>query len=181
MVSLAKWSITDYHKMIEAGILQNRHIQLIDGELIEMSPEGVIHAAYGGSIADYLRQILIGKAWIREAHPITLTNSEPEPDLAIVKLPKNKYFQHHPTFQDIYWLIEISDTTLAYDLSKKKEIYATENIQEYWVLDIKNKQLIVFTTPQNNNYLAQLILNKGIVKPIAFPNLSISVEKLFEQ
>ncbi|AFZ34047.1 hypothetical protein Sta7437_0438 [Stanieria cyanosphaera PCC 7437] len=58
MVSLAKWSITDYHKMIEAGILQNRHIQLIDGELIEMNPEGLIHAAYGGSIADYLRQRL---------------------------------------------------------------------------------------------------------------------------
>ena len=152
MVTLAKWSIADYHKMIEAGIISDRNIQLIDGELVEMSPEGVIHAAYGGSIADYLRQILIGKAWIREAHPIILANSEPEPDIAIVKLPKSRYFQNHPTPQDIFWLIEISDTTLAYDLNKKKEIYALENIQEYWVIDVKNKKLIVFTKPQNNNY-----------------------------
>jgi Uma2 family endonuclease len=181
MVNLAKWSIADYHKMIEAGIMSDRNIQLIDGELIEMSPEGVIHAAYGGSIADYLRQILIGKAWIREAHPITLTNSEPQPDIAIVKLPKNKYFQNHPKPQDIFWLIEISDTTLAYDLSKKKEIYAAANIPEYWVLDVKDKKLIVFTKPKNNNYLSQLELTEGLIKPVSFSNISISVAKLFEE
>ena len=181
MVTLAKWSIADYHKMIEAGILRDRNIQLIDGELIEMSPEGVIHAAYGGSVTDYLRQILLGKAWIREAHPITLSNSEPEPDIAIVKLPKSKYFQNHPTPQDIFWLIEISDTTLAYDLSKKKEIYALENIQEYWVLNIKDKKLIVFTKPKNNNYLSRLELSEGLVKPVAFSNISISIAKLFEE
>ena len=82
MVAIAKWSVADYHKMIEAGILRDRNIQLIDGELIEMSPEGVTHAAYGGSIADYLREVLKGKVWIREAHPITINNSEPEPDIA---------------------------------------------------------------------------------------------------
>ena len=181
MVTLAKWSIADYHKMIEAGILRDRNIQLIDGELVEMSPEGVIHEAYGGSIADYLRQILMGKAWIREAHPIILTNSEPEPDIAVVKLPKSKYFQNHPTSQDIFWLIEISDTTLAYDLSKKKEIYALENIQKYWVLDVKTKKLIVFTKPRNNNYLSQVEFLEGLIKPVSFPDLEISVAKLFEE
>lgn len=181
MGTLAKWSLTDYHKMIEAGILGDRPIQLIDGELVEMSPEGVVHAAYGGSVADYLRQLLIGKAWIREAHPITLANSEPEPDIAIVKLPKNKYFQNHPTPQDIFWLIEISDPTLAYDLSKKKEVYAAANIPEYWVLDVKNKSLTVFTKPHNNYYLDQLNLTEGFIKPVSFPDIAISIKKLFEE
>ena len=181
MATLAKWSIADYHKMIAAGILGDRNIQLIDGELVEMSPEGVIHAAQVGSVADYLRQILLGKAWIREAHPITIDNSEPEPDLAIVKLPKSKYFQNHPTFQDIFWLIEISDTTLTYDLYRKKEIYAAANIAEYWVLDIKNKKMTVFTQPTNNNYLVQGEFTEGTIQPISFPNISISVNKLFEQ
>lgn len=181
MVTLAKWSIADYHKMIEAGILRDRNIQLIDGELVEMSPEGVVHAAYGGSVADYLRQTLIGKAWIREAHPIALTNSEPEPDIAIVQLPKNKYFQNHPTPQDIFWLIEISDTTLTYDLSKKKEIYAAANIAEYWVLDVKDKKLIVFTQPKDNNYFSQSELTQGLIKPVSFSDISISVAKLFEE
>ncbi|MEL7010966.1 MAG: Uma2 family endonuclease [Cyanobacteria bacterium J06643_13] len=181
MATLAKWSIADYHKMIAAGILSDRNIQLIDGELVEMSPEGIIHAAYGGSIADYLRQTLLGKAWIREAHPITVDNSEPEPDVAVVKLPKNKYFQNHPSFQDIYWLIEIADTTLNYDLNRKKEIYAAAAIAEYWVVDVKGKKLTVFTQPTNNDYLLKSELKEGTIQPISFPNISISINKLFEQ
>ena len=181
MVALAKWSIADYHKMIEAGVLQDRHIQLIDGELVEMSPEGAIHAAYGGSVADYLRQVMAGKAWIREAHPVTLLNSEPEPDIAIVTLPKSQYFQHHPTPQDVFWLIEVSDTTLNYDLSKKQEIYALANIQEYWVLNVQDKQLIVLSEPNDNTYLSRSQLSTGLIKPHAFPEIEISVAKLFEQ
>jgi Uma2 family endonuclease len=181
MVTLLKWSIADYHKLIETGILCDRRIELINGELVEMSPEGVIHAAYCGSIADYLRHIFNSQAWIREAHPIILNNSEPEPDIAIVKLPKSRYFQNHPTPQDIFWLIEISDTTLAYYLSQKKEIYARSNIPEYWVIDVKNKKLIIFTQPIDNNYAARLKLSEGSVKPILFPNMEISVAKLFEQ
>lgn len=179
MVAIAKWSIAEYHKMIATGILRDRRIQLIDGELIEMSPEAVTHAAYGGSIADYLRKVLSGKAWIREAHPITINNSEPEPDIAIVKLPKNKYFQNHPVASDIFWLIEISDTTLNYDLNKKKSIYAAANVPEYWVANIKEKKLVVFTQPKNNNYLTRSELTTGIIKPSSFPNVSISITQLF--
>ena len=132
-------------------------------------------------MADYLRQILSGKAWVREAHPITIDNSEPEPDIAIVKLPKSKYFQNHPIPQDILWLIEISDTTLAYDLNRKKEIYAAANIAEYWVADVKNAKLTVFTQPRNNNYLAKSEFTTGLIKSVSFSNISISVEKLFEK
>ncbi|MEL6580189.1 MAG: Uma2 family endonuclease [Cyanobacteria bacterium J06621_12] len=178
MTALAKWSIAEYHKMIEARILGDRNIQLIDGELIEISPEGIIHAAYGGNMADYLRQLLLGKAWIREAHPITIDNSEPEPDIAIVKLPKSKYFENHPISQDILWLIEISDTTLAYDLNKKKKIYAAADISEYWVADVKSKKLTVFTQPQNGNYLAQSEFTKGSIQ-LRVSGMSMSVEKLF--
>jgi len=181
MVSLAKWSVEDYHKMIAAGILCDRNIQLINGELIQMSPEGFFHAAYGGGIADYLRQLLKGKALIREAHPITLANSEPEPDIAIVKLPRRQYFQHHPNPQDIFWLIEISDSTLIYDLNQKQQIYALANIQEYWVLDIKFQNTIIFRQPQGNNYIQKLELDQGQINPVAFPEITILIDKLFEQ
>ena len=179
MATLAKWSIADYHKMIAAGILSGRNIQLIDGELVEMSPEGIIHAAYGGSIADCLRQVMNEHAWIREAHPIILSNSEPEPDIAIVELPKSKYFQSHPVPADIYWLVEISDTTLTYDLTKKQEIYAAAGISEYWVVDIKDQKLIVFTQPQDSRYLSKSELTTGIVNPLSFPQVAISVKQLF--
>jgi len=81
-----------------------------------MSPESPLHRFINDSIAEYLRGLLQGKAKVFESHPITLDNSEPEPDIAIVCLLNNNYFHRHPEPEDIYWLIEISQTTLEYDL-----------------------------------------------------------------
>ena len=75
-----------------------------------MSPEGVPHSYTNRSVADYLRSLLNDIAIVREAHPVTLDNSEPEADLAIVRLPKEIYKQHHPYPKDIYWLIEVRPT-----------------------------------------------------------------------
>jgi Uma2 family endonuclease len=122
MSTLTKWSLADYHKMIETGILNERRVELIGGEIIEMSPEAPIRTniIYVGVI--YLRSLLGEKAIVREAHPITLDDSEPEPDLAIVRSPHPLYLTHHPHAQDIYWLIEIADTSLEKDLGIKKKL-----------------------------------------------------------
>ena len=122
MITLAKWSIKDYYRMIESGILSDRSVELLDGNIIEMSAEGPLHSAMIDNVAEYLRALLRGIARIREAHPITLLNSEPEPDIAIVRLTDNNYAERHPGVKDIYWLIEIANTTLGQDLSIKKEI-----------------------------------------------------------
>ena len=76
-------------------------------------------------------------------------------------------------------MIEISDTTLNYDLNQKQSIYAAANIPEYWVANIKEKKLIVFTQPNDNDYLTRSELTSGIIKPSSFPNLSLSVTQLF--
>ncbi len=82
----AKWSLQDYHQMIETGILDERKVELVRGEIIEMSPEGAPHLSYCSEIGEYLRRILRDRAKVREAHPITLpNNSEPEPALALAK------------------------------------------------------------------------------------------------
>ena len=100
-----KWTVEDYHQLIETGLLEGKPVELLEGELIEMSPEGIPHSFTNRSVADYLRTLLNGKAMVSEAHPITLDNSEPEPDIAIVRLPDDIYKQHHPYPQNIYWLI----------------------------------------------------------------------------
>ncbi len=87
MITLAKWSIEDYHQMIAAGILSERHVELLEGQIIEMSPEGPKHRNINDSIAEYLREKLRDRAKIYEAHPVSLPNSEPEPDIAVVRLP----------------------------------------------------------------------------------------------
>ncbi len=85
-VTTAKWTIADYHAMGEAGILDDRPVELLNGEIVEMAPEGTPHAHLSTTSADYLRELVGKRVLIRAAKPITLpnSNSEPEPDIAIV-------------------------------------------------------------------------------------------------
>ena len=180
MSTSIEWSVDDYHRMIESGILNNRSVELLEGEIIAVSPKEPLHRFTNDSIAEYLRELLKGVAKVFEAHPITLSNSEPEPDIAIVRLPNTNYLTRHPYPKDIYWLIEISNTTLEDDLNRKKKIYAKEGINEYWVIDLKNTNLIIFREPSGNDYQNKLTLDRGTISSIAFPNLNIEVRKIFE-
>lgn len=173
-----KWSIEEWHELVEAGMLHNKPVQLLEGEIIEMSPEGIEHSYTNGSVVEYLRELLTEQAHIREAHPITLSNSEPEPDVAIVRLPKTIYRNHHPYAEDIYWLIEISRKTLKIDLENKSRIYASNGIPEYWIIDLVNKKIIVHTQPKSNSYIQITEYKTGTVTPLAFPEIAIALDQL---
>lgn len=176
----AKWSLQDYHQMINTGILDDRQVELLRCEIIEMSPEGVPHSFYCRETGEYLRQLLGGRARISEAHPITLpNNSEPEPDIAIVRMPASLYRDRHPQPEDIYWLIEISNSTLVKDLGLKKDIYAEAGIPEYWVMDLSRSVLVVFRDLTAAGYQSEIQADRGTVSPLAFPDLAIDVGQLF--
>ncbi|MGV2827847.1 Uma2 family endonuclease [Myxosarcina sp. GI1(2024)] len=179
MSTLAKWSVEDYHLMIESGVLSDRSVELLEGDIVEMSPEGPLHRFINDTAAEYLRELLRGQAKVFEAHPITLANSEPEPDIAVVRLPNTNYLTRHPYPDDIYWLIEISNTTLEEDLGKKKKIYAKANINEYWVIDLKTTELTIFREPSANDYKTKFTVSYGTIFSIAFPSIPIEVVKLF--
>lgn len=179
MKTLMKWSLDGYHQLIDNGVLVNKNVELLDGELIEMPPESPLHSYVTVSGSDYLRQVLKGLALVREAHPITLTNSEPQPDLAIVKLPSTAYKNHHPFPENIFWLIEISNKTLHYDLNDKKRIYAQEGINEYWVADINSRHVHIFLNPKNGDYQITKIISDGIIQSQAFPDLNLLIKHLF--
>jgi Uma2 family endonuclease len=178
MKTLAKWSVEDYHNMIATGILGDRRVELLGGEIVEMSPESPLHYYQAQSNVDYLQSLLNNKAHVRFNGPITLLDSEPEPDLVIVKLPQERYIDHHPNPQEIFWLIEVSQSTLNYDLHDKKKSYARNKIEEYWIIDLKNSQLYVFRNPVDEDYQTKLILTEGKLNPLAFPDVQISVNKL---
>ena len=178
MTASVKWSIDEYHLMIKSGVLNNRSVELLEGEIIEVSPESPLHRFTNDSIAEYLRKQLQGRAKVFEAHPITLDNSEPEPDISIVRLPNTNYLDRHPYSEDIYWSIEVSSTTLQDDLNLKKKIYAKAGINEYWVVDLKNTKLIVFREPSGNDYKIKDTFNRGVIAPLAFPNIEMFVDNL---
>jgi Uma2 family endonuclease len=175
-----KWSLDDYHQMIASGLLDDRSLELINGEIIEMSPEGVAHSFYCRGTAKYLRSILGERAEISEAHPITLPDdSEPEPDIAIVKTPDTLYQHRHPLPADIFWLIEIANSTLAKDLGVKKDLYAQVGIPEYWVMNLQTSELVVFRDIIANEYRSAVCLSSGNISPKAFPEISIEILGLF--
>ncbi|MEM8722143.1 MAG: Uma2 family endonuclease [Cyanobacteria bacterium P01_G01_bin.39] len=173
-----RWSIEEWHELIDCGLLEGKAVEFLEGEIIEVSPEGVEHRYTNSSIVKYLRSVLNNLAEIQESHPITLDNSEPEPDVAVVRLPETIYRTHHPYPQDIYWLIEISNRTLKIDLHQKRLTYARNGIPEYWVIDLVNKKLIVHSQIQNNDYIQVDEYTTGAVSPLAFPQIVIALNRL---
>jgi Uma2 family endonuclease len=177
----AKWSIDDYHQMVDSGLLDDRAVELINGEIIQMAPEGVGHSFYCNHTAEYLRGLCGDRVRVHEAHPITLPNdSEPEPDIAIVKTPADRYRTHHPYPDDIFWLIEIANSTLIKDLGVKKELYAAAGIAEYWVMDLQKVELVVFRDLNGDIYQSETHLNSGTISSIAFPDLAVDINRLFQ-
>jgi Uma2 family endonuclease len=175
----AKWTIAEYHQMIHAGIICDRKIELLQGEIVEMAPEGVPHAYFSHEASDYLTQLLGKCATIRQAKPITLpNNSEPEPDVAIVQRLGRDYLQHHPYPENIFWLIEYANSSLEKDLEIKSKIYAEVGILEYWVVNLKKYHLVVFRDPLDGEYATKQTLTAGEIHPLAFPDISISVARI---
>jgi Uma2 family endonuclease len=179
-VTIAKWTIEEYHQLVETGILDDKRVELLQGIIVDMPPEGMPHAVYCTESVNYLRNLLGNKATVREAHPITLPNdSEPEPDIAIVRAPSRQYLDHHPYSADIFWLIEYANSTLKKDLNDKKRVYAEAGIQEYWVVNLHAYELIVFRDLSQKIYQSETILANGNISPLSFPDLQIDVSKLF--
>lgn len=183
-VTTYKWSIEEWHELVESGVLEGKPVEFLEGEIINMSPEGIPHSYTNDSVVKYLRRILANIADVKESHPITLDNSpnsrasEPEPDIAVVRLPETIYRSHHPYPEDIYWLVEISKQTLKFDLEQKALIYARNGIVEYWVIDLVNNKLIVHTQPSNDSYTQIQELTTGTITPQAFPNVAIALDQL---
>ena len=179
-VTTAKWTLEDYHQMVDAGLLEGRAVEFLNGEVVEMSPEGTPHAAASSDAGEYLAGLLGGRAQVRQAKPITIPAlaSEPEPDLAVVRRLGRGYRQQHPIPEDVFWLVEYAQTSLSKDLEEKKRLYAEAGIPEYWVVNLRDGTLMVFRQPANGTYRFEQTLSQGELTPLAFPDLMISVDML---
>lgn len=176
------WTVDEYHRMLETEILTtDDRVQLIAGQIIQMSPQLPPHAATTQCASDYLRELIPGQAIIRVQLPITLRpNSEPEPDIAVVRINSRRYQDHHPIADDVYLLIEVAGTTLNSDRTFKSRIYAQANIPDYWVLDVNNRQIYVFRQPQEASYQQEIILKENnTISLLAFPEITVQVAQVF--
>jgi Uma2 family endonuclease len=142
-------SVDAFHRMGETGILGPRdRVELIDGEIIDMSPIGVLHAAIVDLLARHFGRRAGESVFVRCQNPLRLDDiSEPEPDIAILRPRADFYMTAHPGAADVLLVIEVADTSLAYDLGTKVPLYARHGIPEVWVIDAATRQTRVFRRP----------------------------------
>jgi len=174
-------NISQYHQMNQAGILsEDDRVELVEGELIEMSPIGRRHTACVRRLINILSQLLAELAIVDAQNPIILNNlSEPQPDIALLKPRADFYESGHPQPKDIFLLIEVADSSLEYDRDVKIPLYASSGITEVWLVDIYEQVIIVYRYPTENGYSEIKTLNRGEKMSIqAFPEIHLVVDDI---
>ena len=141
-------SVEKYHAMVRAGILTtDDRCELIDGVLVAKAKQSPPHAAASCHLADDLHQRLPAGMRGRTRCPITLAWSEPEPDLAVVRGDRRTFNDRHPGAADTLFVVEVSDVELAFDRTVKGLLYAEAAISEYWIVNIEERIVEVYTSP----------------------------------
>ncbi len=181
MSTSLKLTMDQFDRMIAQGAFVGieKKIELIHGELREMNPAGPVHSDY----IDYLA------AWsfeatradgivVRVQSGISADDSRPEPDITWLK--PGRYAHRHPTGDDVLLLIEVAESSLRFDRGEKLEIYATQKIPEYWIVDIHNRCIHVFTQPEYGDYTNRRRVNvDDCLQPLCCNGAELVLSNLF--
>ena len=179
--TIRKWTVKEYHKLGEMGVFHpEERVELLSGNIIKMSAKGTAHTSALGRTDRLLQNLFANLAWVRMQDPIALDdNSEPEPDIALVRIDPFDYATHHPTPSEVYLIIEVADSSLTFDREIKAKAYARSGIADYWVLNVNNRQLHVFREPAVDGYQSELILGEnGSISPLQFPTVNIAIQAM---
>ena len=177
-----RFDVDDYYRMAEAGILSAKdRVELIEGEVVDMAPIGSEH---GGKV-NRLNRLLApamaaGHAIVSVQNPLRLDRrNEPQPDLMLLRPRRDRYREGHPTAADVLLLVEISDSSLAYDSGPKLALYARHGVPEVWVVDIVGRTVEVCLEPGPQGYARRRQVAAGTVSPTLVSDLVIDPETLW--
>ncbi|HEV2124992.1 MAG TPA: Uma2 family endonuclease [Chloroflexota bacterium] len=176
-----QFTVDDYYRLAEVGILKpDDRVELIEGEIVRMSPIGSKHAAtverarrlFEGRLGDHVS--------VRSQNPVRLDRrSEPEPDLTLVRFRADYYAETHPTPRDVLLIIEVADTTLHYDRHVKALLYARAGIPEYWIVDLTGDAIEAHTEPSPDGYRVVRRYQRGErLSPQVLPEVELAVEEI---
>lgn len=157
------FTTNEYRMMFDAGVLdEDSRVELLDGEIIEMSPIGPRHASCVDRLTLLLIQALAGQAIVRVQNPIHLGEfSEPQPDLTIARARSDYYARSLPVTADILIAIEVADTSVEKDRGAKIPAYARAGLQEAWLVDLLNDRVEIYSQPLNGIYQEVRIVQRG--------------------
>ena len=164
-----RWVREEYERMVAAGVFHpEARLELIDGEVVNMTPQGSQHATAVQLAEDALRKVFSTGYITRVQMPLALEeDSEPEPDMAVVPGSPRDYRDAHP--ESALLVVEVADATLAFDRDQKKRLYARTGVPEYWIVDLIDRHLEIYRNPRGEEYRFHSIARPGesVSSPIA--------------
>jgi Uma2 family endonuclease len=175
-------TVGEYFRLGETGVLDPQaRVELIEGEIIDMPPIGAPHASKTNRLIDLLTAAVRGRAIVSAQNPVILGNlSAPEPDLALLRYRDDYYAQAHPRPEDCLLLIEVADSSLAYDRNTKLPLYARFQIPEFWIVDIAGGHLDIHREPEGGRYTHQARAHDlARVEIGALPGVVLDLRTLF--
>jgi Uma2 family endonuclease len=176
-------TVDEYYRMAEVGILQpDARVELIEGEIIDMAPIGTGHGGTVIQLNQLLHSAVGDRAYVLVQSAERLSDiSEPQPDFALVKPRADFYKKKHPGPADTFLIIEVSESSLRYDLQVKGPLYARHGVPEYWVIDLPGRQVRFFRSPDSGQYTDVTSTRApGVVAPAALPEVQIDLTHVLD-
>jgi len=177
--NLHTWSRSEYERVVESGgFAPDSRVELLDGEIVDMSPQKSAHATAVGLVEAALRGCFVEACHVRAQKPFALDDrSEPEPDVAVVRGLLRDYADAHPS--SALLIVEVADSSLAFDRGNKATAYARNGIAEYWVLNLREQVLEVHRMPESMGYRERQVLERrDKIAPLAAETCGIAVADL---
>ena len=177
-----RFNVQDYYRLAETGVLRpDARLELLEGRIIERSLIGPPHGGVVNRLSRILHQLAPGHWLVTVQNPLRLGDySEPEPDLLLLRESPTAYGDRHPRPEDVYLLVEVSDTTLRYDREEKIPAYGRAGVPEVWIVDLNEARVEVYREPNFTGYGSRSIFEPGdTIAPQAFPSAVIQVAELF--
>lgn len=178
-----KWTVSEFHRANEMKLWgDGKRMILIRGEVMELGPMNPLHATACSLVGAVVQKFIDSMNYLRVQQPLALNqDTDPIPDFAIVAGKALDYLQNHPTTASL--VVEVSDSSLYYDMTTKAELYAKAGIPEYWILDLEQRRLLVYRdpgpVPEGTAYRTQLAFKAGdTIAPLAQPDAAIAVAEL---
>jgi Uma2 family endonuclease len=179
------WSKAEYHRLGELGFFHRQRVELIEGELMVFSPQNALHGEIVDLVDDVLSQTFGAGYRVRCQLPVDPgQTTEPEPDIAVVAGSRRQFLTAHPTTAEL--IVEVADTSLAYDRGRKGSLYARAGVREYWVVNLVDNQVEVYRDPVPDSnepygfrYASRTDLRAGAsINPVARPQVAVAVADL---
>jgi len=172
--SIYRLSVAQYHALIDAGILMDGDpVELLEGWLVEKMTKNWSHICATRKINSTFLKLLPRGWFVMTQDPVTLATSEPEPDVMVVRGNEDDY-EDKPTEKDTVLIVEVSDATLRLDRVMKVRIYARAGIPVYWIVNLVDRQIEVFTEPKDGNYQKQQIYPETSTIPVVIDQVQVA-------